>query len=148
MSALIQQLFEQQNECSLSWIRANQTPASAVVSFVYFDNKLWMTALAHSRRVRAIERNAFVSVTISGKGCAVGHSRCVSIQGQCEIVEDQVCRDEFFQHFCQAVLPGSQKGASMMHGMMNNSDNAVLMVKPNKLIPYDAHDMLEAANNA
>jgi hypothetical protein len=112
------------------------------------DGKLWMTALAGSGRVKAIERNSKVSVTISGKGCEVGHSRCVSIQGNCEIVFDAPSRNKFFPAFSRAVLPDSKRGADMMAQMMSTPDNLVLVLSPVKMIPYDAHDMLEQANKA
>ena len=107
-----------------------------------------MTALEGSKRVKAIKHYSKVSVTISGKGCEVGHSRCVSIQGNCEIYSDASTRNQFFPAFARAVLPDSKKGAAMMAKMMNNPDNLVLVLSPVKMIPYDAHDMLEQANKA
>ncbi len=148
MSGLTELLLHRQNECTLSWIKQNNTPASAIVSFVYLENKLWMTALEGSRRVKAIRRNPNVSVVISGKGCEVGHSRCVSIQGRCEVFSDKQARDQFFPGFAKAVLPNSEKGAAMMSQVMNSPENLVLVVTPEKTIPYDAHESMERANNA
>ena len=83
---------------------------------------------------------------VSGAGSPVGHGRCVSIQGACEIRGDQATRDRFFPAFSRAVLPGSARGAAMMAQGMNTPENLVLLVTPRKSIPYDAHERLEAAN--
>lgn len=148
MESLTQQLLHQQNECTLAWIKADGSPASTVVSFVYLDEKLWMTALEGSGRVKAIRQEPRVCVSISGKGTELGHSRCVSIQGRCDVLSDSTHRNYFFPAFAKVVLPDSERGALMMAQMMNSPENLVLILNPTKIIPYDAHDMLEQANKA
>lgn len=147
MAAWLDELFIRQNECSLSWVTKDARPAATVVSFVYHQEKIWMTALAGSYRVNAIRNNPHVAVVISGKGCSVGHSRCVSLQGRCEILSDQATRDVFFPRFAKAVLPDSPKGAQMMAQMMNSPENLVLCMSIDKTIPYDAQQMLDGANH-
>ena len=143
---LVRRLLTEQSECALSWVRRDGTPASAVVSFVWLDGRVAMTALEGAPRVRAIRRNPNVAIVVSGLGTSLGHSRCVSIQGECEIRDDAEIRDRFFPAFSRAVLPGSEKGALAMARGMNTPENLVLLVSPRKVIPYDAHDRLEAAN--
>ena len=143
---LVRRLLEEQNECVLSWIKQDGTPASSVVSFVVLEERIAMTALAGAPRVRAIRRNPNVAVVVSGAGSPVGHGRCVSIQGACEIRGDQATRDRFFPAFSRAVLPGSVRGAEMMAEGMNTPENLVLLVTPRKWIPYDAQERLQAAN--
>lgn len=146
MNDLSLQLLEQQNECTLCWITREMRPAATVVSFIYADNKIWMTATAGSARVKAIGRCPDVTVVISGKGSPLGHSRCVSLMGQCDILSDPAIRGFFFPAFAKAVLPGSDKGAQMMASTMNTPDNLVLVMTPTKTIPYDAQGMLDRAN--
>ena len=146
MDDLVRRLLTEQNECTLSWLMRDGRPASTVVSFVWLDEKIALTALADSRRVGAIRRNPNVALVVSGKGSPVGHSRCVSIQGECSICEDQETRDRFFPAFSRAVLPASKRGAEMMSRAMNTPENLVLLVTPRKLIPYDAQASLDRAN--
>jgi hypothetical protein len=96
--------------------------------------------------VRAIRRQPQVSLVVSGKGSPVGHGRCVSIQGECEIRDDPATRERFLPAFSRAVLPDSERGAERMAEMMNTPENLVLLVTPRKLIPYDAQSALERAN--
>lgn len=147
MIDLVEQLLLQQNECSLSWIRADDSPAATVVSFVWANQSLWMTALAGSGRVRALERRPRAAVVVSGKGTTLGVSRCVSMQGRCVVRREQEIREWFFPAFASAVLPDSQKGAQMMASMMSGAENLVLQFLPERYIPYDSHDMMTRANN-
>ena len=146
MDELVRRLLTEQNECTLSWLMRDGRPASTVVSFVLLDGMIAMTALETSSRVRAIRRNPNVAIVVSGSGSPVGHSRCVSIQGECEVRSDPATRDRFFPLFGRAVLPGSEKGAERMAKAMNTPENLVLLVTPRRQIPYDAQARLEQAN--
>ncbi|MCK5881079.1 MAG: pyridoxamine 5'-phosphate oxidase family protein [Sinobacterium sp.] len=137
-------LFKAQNECTLSWITQDGGPAATVVSFIYHDNCIWMTAMTHQARVRAIKRNAKVAVVVSGKGSKLGDTRCVSMRGSCEILSDEASRDWFFPLFSKKVL-NNRLGAKMMSKTMNNADNIVLKFHPEKIIPYDAQKMMKMA---
>lgn len=139
--------MHEQNECTLCWITRDGSPAGSTVSFVLFDDKLWLTALAASARVKALKRNPNSVIVISGKGCEVGHSRCVSLRGTCGVASDAAERDRFFPAFARAVLPNSEKGASMMAKGMNTPENLVLVFTPSKIIPYDSQEMLDRANS-
>ncbi|MFK7898408.1 MAG: pyridoxamine 5'-phosphate oxidase family protein [Myxococcota bacterium] len=147
MDELVQRLLTEQSECTLSWLTREGLPASTIVSFTLLEGRIAMTALEHAARVKAIRRNPHVAIVVSGSGSPVGHSRCVSIQGECEILNDQATRDRFFPLFSAAVLPGSRKGAEMMAKSMNTPENCVLLVTPRKWIPYDAQAGLERANS-
>lgn len=135
-----------QNECTLSWITQDGSPAATVVSFLYAEDCIWMTALAGSGRIKAITRDNRVAVTISGKGSKAGDTRCVSMRGVCEVLSDQQTRDWFFPLFSRKVLHKSRIGASMMSKSMNTVDNLVLKFHSEKTIPYDAQRMMKMAN--
>lgn len=147
MNDLVSRLLTEQNECTLGWVTADGRPAATTVSFVWIDEKIWMTALNSSARVKALRKNPNAVVVVSGTGSPVGHSRCVSLQGACEITSDSEVRDRFFPLFANAVLPRSEKGAGFMAQSMNTPDNLVLIFTPNKLVPYDAQAMLDQANS-
>jgi nitroimidazol reductase NimA-like FMN-containing flavoprotein (pyridoxamine 5'-phosphate oxidase superfamily) len=145
MEDLVRRLLVEQNECTLGWLARDGRPVASVVSFVWLDGRIAMTALEDSPRVRAIRRDPRVSVTVSGLGSPVGQARCVSIQGRCEIRDDAATRDRFFPAFSRAVLPDSERGALAMASAMNTPENLVLMVEAEKWIPYDAQARMEMA---
>lgn len=139
-------LLDAQSECTLSWVTRDGSPASTVVSFLYADDCLWMTALAGSARIKAISRDARVAVVVSGAGSKMGDTRCVSMRGRCEILADETTRNWFFPLFSRRVLHKSKIGAKMMSASMNNPSNLVLKFTPEKVIAYDAQKMMKLAN--
>lgn len=147
MNEIVARLLSEQNECTFGWVTNEGRPASTIVSFVAKADKIYMTALASSARVKALSRNSNAVVVISGKGSPVGHSRCVSMQGHCHVESDEATRDQFFPAFSKAVLPDSEKGAGFMARSMNTPENLVLVFTPNKVLPYDSQAMLDQANS-
>ena len=143
-----QAILAVQNECSLSWLKQNGSPAATVVSYVYARKALWMTAAASSPRVRAIQRRRNVALTVSGKGTEVGHTRCIAMQGVCDVLTDQQTRDWFFPLFANAVISNNQRSANQMATSMNNASNALLRFTPEKIIEYDAQAMMDLANSS
>lgn len=139
-------LFKEQNECTLCWVTRDGSPAATVVSYVFADGCLWMTAIAGCARDIAISRDARVAVVVSGAGCKVGDTRCVSLRGSCEVYRDEKTRHWFFPVFAKRVLYKSRIGAKMMASSMNNDSNVVLKFTPDKVIPYDAQKMMKLAN--
>ena len=146
LDQLSEKILTAQNECSLSWITQDGSPAATIVSFLYKDDCLWMTALEGAARVSAIQRDARVAITVTGKGSDLGDTRCVSMRGRCDIFRDKKTRDWFFPQFSKRVLDKSRMGASMMAKSMNNEDNVVLKFSVEKVIPYDAQRMMKLAN--
>lgn len=147
MHDLAEQLLRQQNECSLCWVKADGSPAATIVSFVWHEGSLWMTAVAGSARIRALQRNPRAAVVVTGKGTSLGASRCVSLQGEVGVRAEQAVRDWFFPAFAGAVLPDSQKGAAMMASMMAGPENLVLEFMPARTIPWDSRDSMAMANS-
>ena len=137
-------LFKAQNECTLSWVCQDGGPAATAVSFIYNDGCIWMTAMTHQARVKAILKSPQVAVVVSGKGSKLGDTRCVSMRGYCEVLADTETRDWFFPRFSKKVL-SNRLGAKMMSKSMNNEHNLVLKFTPVKVIPYDQQKMMKMA---
>lgn len=139
-------ILDAQNECTLCWVTRDGSPAATVVSFLFADGCIWMTAEAGCARDIAISRDSRVAIVVSGKGSKAGDTRCVSMRGRCEILRDADSRDWFFPRFAKRVLHKSRIGARMMASSMNNHSNLVLKFTPDKVIPFDAQTMMKMAN--
>lgn len=146
LDKLALELLDAQNECTLCWVTRDGSPAATVVSFVYADDCIWMTALADAPRVRAISRHPQVAVVVSGSGSRMGDTRCVSLRGRCDILTDKATRDWFFPRFGKRVLSKSRVGAKMMAASMNNDNNVVMRFTPQKAKSYDAQKAMRMAN--
>ncbi|HEY9034807.1 MAG TPA: pyridoxamine 5'-phosphate oxidase family protein [Pseudomonadales bacterium] len=139
-------LLDAQPECTLCWVTGDGMPAATVVSYLYADGCLWMTAESHAPRLRAIARQPQLAVVVSGTGSKLGHTRCVSLRGHCEMLTDKATRDWFFPRFARRVLPKSRIGARMMAASMNNENNVVLRFTPQWVKTWDAHKAMVMAN--
>ncbi len=148
MNDLAKSLLAAQDECTFVWTTRDGSPTGTIVSYLSEDGRIWMTALADSKRALAIARDPRASIVISGKGSELGHARCVTFRGSCRLHSDHETRDWFFPRFAQAVLPDSRRGASGMATMMNNESNLVIEFIPDRSIPYDAHEQMVLANRA
>lgn len=146
MVDLVRELLAAQNECTLIWRTTDGSATGAIVSYFAHEGRVYMTARAKSNRVRAIARDSRTTVVVSGKGTELGHARSVSLRGVCSIHQDAQKRDWFFPRFSRAVLPDSPRGAEQMTVMMNEKANVVLEFDPERIIPYDAHEQIVAAN--
>lgn len=143
---LTEQLLLAQNECTIIWNLADGSATGAVVSYVWYDGAIWMTALAGSNRVAALRKEPRAAVVVSGKGSSLGHARSLTMRGECYIRDEAAVRDWFFPAFAHAVLPHSKKGQEAMAAAMATPDNLVLQFVPFKRIPYDAHEAMIAAD--
>lgn len=143
--ALSLKILDAQNECTLCWITRDGSPAATIVSFLFAEGCIWMTAEAGCARDIAISRDSRVAVVVSGKGSKTGDTRCVSMRGRCEIFRNAETRDWFFPRFAKRVLNNSRIGSRMMAASMNNDANCVLKFTPEKVIPFDARSMMAMA---
>jgi hypothetical protein len=145
---LVEKLLGAQDECTFIWTTRDGSATGTIVSYFAEDGQIWMTVLAGSKRARAIARDPRTSVVISGKGSDLGHARCATLRGTSALHSDADTRNWFFPRFAAAVLPDSERGAAGMIAMMNNEANLVVEFTPDRVIPYDAHDQMVAANRA
>lgn len=138
-------LLLEQNECTLIWNLADGSATGAVVSYVWCDGAIWMTAQEGCKRVRAIARDPRCAVVVTGKGSTLGQARSLTMLGKSYIRAEADVREQFFPRFAAAVLPNSIAGQQAMTTAMDSEENLVIQFVPDKWIPYDAHDAMSAA---
>ena len=63
-----ERLLKAQNECVFVWHRSDGWPIGVVMSYVWRDGKVWLTASSQRPRVAAVARDDRVSVAISSVG--------------------------------------------------------------------------------
>ena len=72
-----EQLMKLAPECVLMWATKDGWPVGVVHSFVWHDQKIWITFASHRHRAEAIRRDSRVSVNVSGRtsqdpNCPIG----------------------------------------------------------------------------
>src|SRR5215470_15935843 len=82
-----EKLLRAQNECVFTWRRSDGWPVGVVMSYVWRDGKIWLTASRQRPRVAAVRRDGRVSVAISSAGTRMPPAT-VTIRGRCKILDD------------------------------------------------------------
>ena len=98
-----EQLLSISRECVFNWCTRDQWPMGVIMSCLWHDGRLWLTAGAHRHRISAVRRNPQVSVVVTSTGSALGGAKTVTIKGLCKVHEDRETKDWFYAAFSKAV---------------------------------------------
>lgn len=135
-----QALLLAQKECVFNWCTKDEWPMGVIMSYIWRDGRVWLTAGAHRHRISAVRRNPKVSIVITSTGTELGPSKTITIKGRCVIHEDRETKDWFYPDFALA-LRGEEKGAREFAEFLDSPMRIVLEVIPEKWITYDGVKM-------
>ena len=122
------------------WATKDGWPVGVVHSFVWQDNKIWITFAAHRHRASAIRRDNRVSVTVSGASsrdpdCPRG---AVTVKGKGYFHDDDETKEWFYRALSQKVSPDSKEGEDAFYDLLDSPLRVILEVVPEKWISFDA----------
>ena len=129
-----------QKECVFNWCTKDEWPMGVIMSYIWRDGRVWLTAGAHRHRISAVRRNPKVSIVITSTGTALGPSKTITIKGRCVIHEDRETKEWFYPDFALA-LRGEEKAAQDFVEFLDSPMRIVLEVIPEKWITYDGVKM-------
>ena len=92
---VLEKLLSINRECVFNWCTQDNHPMGVVMSYIWMDGRVWLTAGAHRHRISAVRRNPKVSVVITSAGTEFGPGKTVTIKGRCVIHEDRRPRTSF-----------------------------------------------------
>ena len=81
-------LLADQTECTLCFLDEDGAPAAVVVSFAVDDGSFWITSVAGRVQVRAVERDARVSIVVSGTGTGARGRQMLAVKGTATVHRD------------------------------------------------------------
>ena len=136
-----EQLLSISRECVFNWCTRDQWPMGVIMSCLWHDGRLWLTAGAHRHRISAVRRNPQVSVVVTSTGSALGGAKTVTIKGLCQVREDRETKDWFYAAFSKHLHPHSEEAAESFQKMLDSPLRVVLEVTPEKFITYDGVKM-------
>lgn len=139
-------ILETQNECSFVWSTRDHSPMGVIMSYVWRDEKFWLTATSQRARIFAIRRDPRVAIMVSSVGTDVGPARSISIKGRVVLREDQETKDWFYPALTKAILGDAP--AEVHEHFRKNLDSErrlILEVTPEKWVTYDAAKMMVAS---
>jgi general stress protein 26 len=129
-----------QKECVFNWCTKDSWPMGVIMSYIWRDGRVWLTAGAHRHRISAVRRNPQVSVVITSTGTSLGPSKTITIKGKCIIHEDRETKEWFYPDFALA-LRGEPEAAKTFEEFLDSPLRVVLEVVPEKWITYDGVKM-------
>ena len=133
-------LLKNQNECVFVWRTSDGWPIGVVMSYVWREGKVWLTASGQRPRVNAVRRDDRVSVVISSAGTGVPPAT-VTIKGRCAILADAETKRWFYPALAAALIPRNEKQQDGFVRMLNSPRRIVMRVTPERLITFDGRKM-------
>lgn len=138
---LQEQLLSTQRECVFNWCTRDEWPMGVIMSCLWRDGRMWLTAGAHRHRIAAVKRNPKVSVVVTSSGTELGPGKTVTIKGTCQIHEDQATKEWFYPEFSRHLHGENEREAIAFAKKLDSPLRVILEVTPEKRITYDGTKM-------
>ena len=135
-----QTLLKTQNECVFTWRTSDGWPIGVVMSYVWREGKIWLTASSQRPRIKAVRRDDRVSVAISSAGTRRPPATA-TIKGRCAILEDVETKRWFYPALAAALIPENEKHQAGFVRMLDSPRRVVMCVTPERFITFDGRKM-------
>jgi hypothetical protein len=97
------ELLRVQSECVFVHAAPGGWPAGVVMSFLYADERLWLTAVAGRAHAEALHTDPRVTIVVSSQGTTLPGRRMVAIRGTAVVHDDRETKDWFLPRFAAKV---------------------------------------------
>jgi general stress protein 26 len=142
---LCEQILRAQNECSFVWGTRDHWAVGVIMTYVWRDERFWLTASSQRARIHAIRRDPRVSLVVSSVGTPFGPAKSITVKGRVRIREDAATKERVLPQIAAAILPGAEELQGRFVEMMDSPRRVVLEVTPEKWITFDAAKMMAAS---
>ena len=140
-----ERLLRAHGECTFMWSTQDGWPIGVIMSYLWKDDRFWLTAGAHRHRISAVRREPRVSIVVTSTGTKLGPNKSLTAKGRCIVHEDRETKDWFYPAFSAHLNPDTEN-AKRFAQFLDSPLRVVLEVKPEKWITYDGTKMfLDAA---
>jgi general stress protein 26 len=137
-----EKLLSTQIECVFNWATKDGWPMGVIMSCLWRDGRMWLTAGANRHRISAIRRDPRCSVVVTSTGTTLGPGKTVTIKGRAIIHDDRETKDWFYPAFASKLNPDPE-GAEKFRKRLDSPLRVVLEVVPEKFITYDGIKMFQ-----
>jgi hypothetical protein len=142
-----EKLLSTQIECVFNWSTRDGWPMGVIMSCLWKDGRMWLTAGAQRHRISAIRRDPRCSVVVTSTGTTLGPGKTVTMKGRCVLHEDRETKDWFYPAFAAHLNP-DPAGAEDFRKRLDSPLRVILEVIPEKYISYDAIKMFQHSQGA
>jgi general stress protein 26 len=137
-----EELLSTQIECVFNWATKDGWPMGVIMSCMWSDGRMWLTAGANRHRVAAIRRDNRCSVVVTSTGTKLGPGKTITLKGRCTIHEDRETKDWFYPRFASHLNP-DPVGAEDFRKGLDSPLRVIFEIVPEKFISYDGIKMLQ-----
>lgn len=139
-----EELLSTQRECVFNWSTRDGWPMGVIMSCLWRDGRMWLTAGANRHRIAALRRRPQCSVVVTSTGTHLGPGKTVTIKGRAAIREDPETKAWFYPAFASHLYPEAGRAEAFCR-MLDSPMRVVVEVEPVKFITYDGVKMFEHA---
>ena len=134
-----EELLNTHRECVFNWCTQDNWPMGVIMSYIWMDGRVWLTAGAHRHRISAVRRNPKVSVVLSSASAGRGPGQTLTVQGRAVLHEDQETKDWFYPALAYKGLQGA--AAEDFVKRLDSPLRVIIEVVPEKWITFDGGKM-------
>jgi hypothetical protein len=142
------ELLEKQIEAVFMWANRDGHPIGVVMSYIYHDGRIWLTATSQRARIKAIRRDPRVSVTISSMGTDMGPGKTITYKGTVKIHEDQATKDWFYPAMGRLLNGYPATSVEAAIAMLDTPSRVILELVPEMAIRFDGDRVAEMSRRA
>ena len=143
-----ERLLATHNECSFVWSTRDGWPVGVIMSYVWRDGRIWLTASEQRKRIAAVRRDARVCVIVTSTGSALGPGKTVTIKGRCAVHMDAETRQWFYPALAASLIPNNPRRQAGFVAMLDSPRRVILEVTPEQYISYDGAKMAADSGGA
>ena len=141
-------LLVMQRECTFTWTNREGWPVGVTMSFVFVDDRFWLTASGQRKRIAAVRRDPRVSIVVSSAGTSLPPNRTVTYKGRCRVHDDETTKRWFYPALAAALHPSDAERADVFARFLDSPRRVVLEVEPVQRIGFDGTKMSAATTAA
>ncbi len=137
-----ERLLEAQIECVFNWSTREGWPMGVIMSCLWHQGRMWLTAGAQRHRISAIRRDERCSIVVTSTGTVLGGGKSCTIKGRAAIHEDRDTKDWFYPAFAKKLSP-DEATAKAFRERLDSPLRVIIEVRPEKFITYDGLKMFQ-----
>jgi len=111
---------------------------------VFRDGCFWLSVSDLRVRVKAVERDPRVSISITSKGTGIKATQAVTYKGICHVHADRDTIGWFLPALAERLRPGNAEAQAAFVKLNDTEHRRVLQVTPVKTIGFDGNKMRAA----
>jgi len=138
------ELLKLQNECNFMWTNRDGWPVGVIMSFVHHDDRFWLSVSSLRLRVKAVQRDPRVAISITSKGTPIKGSWALTYKGTCIVHDDRETIGWFLPALARRLRVGDEAAQTEFVRLNDTPNRRVLEVTPVQRIGFDGTKMAAA----